>query len=99
MSAKLGLLPVKQGQSEHPAVDERDVLQKIGKQRFANLMKAVTKDSSVLSCGHATYPAGYTRDDITFEDAHGKQQPVDLGGYEVHCIFLNDIEKFLQAGG
>jgi hypothetical protein len=91
--AALGLEPVCTGTTEHPGADEDDVKGKLGATRFAALMKVVTH---VFSCGHRHYPKGYTRPDIMSPET-GK--PADLGGYEAHAIYFDDIEKFLGNGG
>lgn len=92
LSAALGLVPVSTAVGvEHPGADEDDVRAKLGTSRFVMLMLKVTH---VFSCGHRKYVAGTTRPSVN--DDQGK--PVDLGGYEVHCIYLDDIEAFLKAG-
>lgn len=88
----LGLVPVATNGAEHPGADEDDVKAKLGATRYAALMSGV---KAVFSCGHRLYPAGHTRSDI--KDSTGK--PVDLGGYEAHAVYFDDIEKFLGQGG
>lgn len=88
LSAALGLLPVVTGDAEHPAADEDEVKDKLGAARFTALSKRLKQ---VLSCGHRKYDLGHTRPDVVDEHA----EPIDLGGYEAHAIFFDDIEKFL----
>ena len=89
LSCALGLEPVPAGDL---GFDELEVEEKLGSERFTKLMSGVTH---VFSCGHAKYPAGHTK--LGVVDDKGK--PVDLGGYEVHCLYASDLENFLKAGG
>lgn len=95
LSCALGLEPVPAGDL---GFDELDVQAKLGPDRFAKLMSGVTH---VFCCGHAKYPAGHTKPGVLHPADHPTlaNQPVDLEDYEVHCIYANDIESFLKAGG
>lgn len=73
-----------------PGFDELDVEQALGLKRFAALMKSVSR---VFVCNHAKYSA-------TFPQPTGEAlKSHRVRGYEVHCVYAEDLEKFLAAEG
>lgn len=88
--AALGLIVIHDG----PGYDELDVEKKLGPTRFANLMAKIER---VFCCNHAKYPGGAGFFQPT-KDANGNPLPSPthrVTGYEVHCIYAEDLEAFL----
>lgn len=66
-----------------PGFDELEVEKALGPERFAALMKTVKQ---VFCANHAKYSE-------TVPNSHRIQ------GYEVHCIYAEDLENFLAKEG
>lgn len=102
LSAKLGVRFVRTNpdqESDHEGFDSEEVAEKLGPVRWDVLRSMFGKEIPALfCCGHRNYNAGTTIPGITRRDLDGNEQPVDLGGFEVHCIYAKDLEKFLQGG-
>lgn len=78
-------------QDAGPGFDELEVEAKLGPDRFKKLMQGVEE---VFVCNHAHY--GKTDSGVA-EPTGDDCKTHRLVGYEVHCVYLRDLEKFLTA--
>lgn len=92
-SAALGLRFVRSipgAEHDHEGFDERDVMYRLGPDRFDELMVRVASDSSVFVCGHDVYPEPMAVPDGV------EARPQMPAGAEVHCLYAKDVERFLE---